>query len=160
METTVKIDGKSSGRVDLMLHKKVEVREGEFDYLVVELKRPSQRINLDIIGQLKSYAVAVAEDERFVKDKCRWKFIAVSNEFDRMAQNEANQKDIPKGRVYALDNVEIFIMTWSEVISNAKVRLKLYREQLNYAADDESARKYLEEIHAEYLPNSYKDCVA
>ena len=46
-------------------------------------------------------------------------------------------------------------MTWAEVISNAKVRLKLYREQLNYVADDESSRKYLEEIHSRYLPDTY-----
>ena len=44
LNTNIAIDGKKNGRVDLMLHKKIEVREGEFDYLVVELKRPSQKI--------------------------------------------------------------------------------------------------------------------
>ena len=152
---SVVIDRKSSGRVDLMLHKKIEVRDGEFDYLVVELKRPSQKINPDIINQIESYAVAVSEDERFETDKCNWTFIAISNEFDRMAYKKANQDGVPKGRIYAEGNVTVFIMTWAEVISNAKVRLKLYREQLNYAADDESSRKYLEQIHSKYLPDTY-----
>lgn len=152
---SVVIDGKSSGRVDLMLHKKIEVRDGEFDYLVVELKRPSQKINQEIINQIESYAVAVSEDERFETDKCNWTFIAISNEFEKMAYKKANQVGIPKGRIYAEGKVTVFIMTWAEVISNAKVRLKLYREQLNYAADDESSRKYLEQIHSEYLPDTY-----
>lgn len=155
LNTNIAIDGKKNGRVDLMLHKKIEVREGEFDYLVVELKRPSQKINSEIMNQIEAYAVAVSEDERFVTDKCNWTFIAISNEFDRMAQNRANQDGSPKGRIYAKGNVKVFIMTWAEVISNAKVRLKLYREQLNYVADDESSRKYLEEIHSRYLPDTY-----
>ena len=36
-------DGKQ-GRVDLLLHKAVQPRAGEYDYLVVELKRPSTKI--------------------------------------------------------------------------------------------------------------------
>ncbi len=53
------------GRVDLMLSRVVRPRHDERDHLIVELKRPSQKINSAILSQVESYAIAVAEDERF-----------------------------------------------------------------------------------------------
>lgn len=140
------------GRLDLMLSKADEVRAGEFDYLVVELKRPSQKINADVITQIKNYAYALQEDSRFDKRRCRWKFIAVSNELDSFAKRELEGGS--DGRIYRATGIEIYIMTWSQVITNAKARLKFYQEQLNYQSNDESSLAYLKEKHAEFLPTS------
>lgn len=48
-----------------MLHKVVQPRTGEYDYLIVELKRPTKKIDSEVLSQIESYAMAVANDERF-----------------------------------------------------------------------------------------------
>lgn len=57
----VEVGEGKTGRVDLMLHKVVQPRTGEYDYLIVELKRPSQKINSKVLTQIESYAMAVAK---------------------------------------------------------------------------------------------------
>lgn len=147
-------DGRQ-GRLDLMLSKADEIRAGEFDYLVVELKRPSQKITADVIAQIKNYAYAVQDDQRFDKQRCRWKFIAVSNELDNYAQRDRqNSLNSLNGCIHRADGLEIYIMTWSEVITNAKARLKFYQEQLNYKSDDASSFAYLKQKHEEFLPKT------
>lgn len=142
------------GRLDLMLAKADEVRAGEFDYLVIELKRPSQRINDEVINQIKKYAFAIQDDSRFDKERCRWKFIAVSNELDSFAKREASSNDRPKGCIYNGDNLQVYIMTWAEIITNAKARLKFYQDQLNYASNDSNSLAYLKEKYEQFLPKT------
>lgn len=149
-------DGRQ-GRLDLMLAKADEVRAGEFDYLVVELKRPRQKINDEVISQIKKYAYAVQEDNRFDKERCRWKFIAVSDEFDNYAKREASSNDRPKGCIYNGDNLQVYIMTWAEVITNAKARLKFYQDQLNYASNDSNSLAYLKEKYEQFLPKTVEE---
>lgn len=150
----VLINDERQGRVDLMLSKSVEVRPGHKDFLVVELKRPNKKIDNDVIGQLMGYAQAVNDDERFDKSNCKWKFIAVSNQFDSIAKMRANNIGLPKGCVHQVSGIEIYIMTWSEVITNAKARLKFYQEQLRYEADTETSLSYLHKMHNEFIPKN------
>lgn len=151
----VLINNEKKGRIDLMLHKSVEVRPGYRDYLIVELKRPSQKITMEVIGQIMGYAQAISQDERFDKHKTQWKFIAVSNEFDDIAEMHANNDDRPRGLVYAKDGLTVFVMKWSEIINNARARLNFYRDQLKYEADDESKTRYLKDKHEKYLPKTF-----
>jgi hypothetical protein len=60
-------------------------------HLVVELKRPSQPVNEDIISQVKKYAKAVATDDRFKATGVEWDFIALSNSLTRDAEIETWQ---------------------------------------------------------------------
>lgn len=150
----VTVDGKKK-RVDLMMDRAVEVRPGEFDYLVVELKRPKQIMNKDVVGQIESYAFAVSTDERFDKSKCNWTFMAVTNQFDSFAEKKANSSDSPRGQIHSEHNLKIIIKTWGEIINTARARLNFYKEQLQYMADDETMRDYLSDKHKEYLPTSF-----
>jgi hypothetical protein len=151
-------DGKT-GRVDLMLHKAVQPRTGEFDYLIIELKRPSQKINSEVLTQIESYAMAVAGDERFQGVKARWKFVAISNELDDYAAGKTEQRDWPKGKVYdnAKLNITVWAMPWGEVLNNARSRLRFFRDQLAYEADRDSAKEYLKRAHAKFLPAPGED---
>ncbi|HDR1847434.1 TPA: type I restriction enzyme HsdR N-terminal domain-containing protein, partial [Pasteurella multocida] len=149
-------DGKQ-GRVDLFFHKARKPSQGYKEYLVVELKRPSQKINSEVITQIKNYAYAVSSDERFDHSKTKWTFIAVSNELDQFAKRESNQRGKRKG-VVSDDleyNVEVIVMTWAEIINNARARLDFYKEQLSYNVDHNSVDEYLKEKHNEYLPATY-----
>ncbi|MBE0597458.1 MAG: ATP-binding protein [Desulfuromonadales bacterium] len=148
-------EGKT-GRVDLLFHKVVQPRSGEYDYLVVELKRPSKKIDDEVLTQVKKYAVAVATDERFHDVPTRWTFIAISNDLNDFAKSEANQRNRPKGMV--LDNAELNITvwarTWADVINNARSRLRFVNEQLAYEADRDSAKEYLRKAHAKFIPET------
>ncbi|WPX44194.1 hypothetical protein [Undibacterium sp. CCC3.4] len=151
-------DGKT-GRIDLMLQKVVQPRTGEYDYLIVELKRPSQKINSDVLTQIKKYAIAVASDERFAGVPAKWTFVAVSNELDSFAKKEANQKGRPKGQVYDDSelNITVWVKEWAEVINDARSRLRFINEQLSYEADRDSAKAYLQRAHAKFIPNLSDD---
>jgi hypothetical protein len=41
---------------------------------VIELKRPSKRIDAKVLSQIEGYAFAIAEDERFKDSRVRWIF--------------------------------------------------------------------------------------
>lgn len=150
--TPVEVGEDKTGRIDLMLSKAVASKAGQKDFLVVELKRPNKKIDDDVISQIKKYAIAVQEDERFDTNKCNWKFIAVSNSMDKFAIKTANEKGRPSGCVYLGDRIEVYVMTWAEVIGNAKTRLKFYQEQLQYEANEESSKEYLQAMHNKFIP--------
>jgi hypothetical protein len=147
-------DGKR-GRVDLMLSKVLQPRSGEYDYLIVELKRPSKKVDSDIITKLKKYAMAVAGDERFHGIPARWTFIVVANSLDDFAENEAyEQKDRPRGQIFNHAGLKItaWVKEWGEVINDARARLNFINSQLSYEADRDSAKKYLRKTHAKFIP--------
>jgi hypothetical protein len=152
-KTVVVGDGKT-GRVDLMLQKVVQPRTGQYDYLIVELKRPSQKINDEVLTQIKKYAIAVASDERFAGVPATWTFVAISNEMDAYARREANQRNRPKGQVFDDSelNITVWAKEWAEVINDARSRLRFVNEQLSYEADRDSAKAYLQRTHAKFIP--------
>lgn len=151
----VLVEGDKSGRIDLMLQKVTQPRTGEFDYLVVELKRPSQKVTSTVLSQIESYAIAVAKDERFKNIKTKWTFLVISNEMDEHAGRKANQRDRRKGVVYDDSelNIVVWAKTWSEVINDAKVRLEFVNQQLSYEANRESSMNYLKKTHAKFIPD-------
>jgi hypothetical protein len=152
----VEVGEGKTGRVDLLLHKANQPRTGEYDYLIVELKRPKQKINSAVLQQIESYAMAVARDERFSGVKINWTFVAISNELDDYAKRKANQRDKPRGEVYddAELNIKVCAKEWAEVINDARARLHFVNKQLAYEADQESAKTYLKKAHAKFIPDT------
>lgn len=146
-------DGKT-GRIDLMLHKAVQPRTGEFDYLIVELKRPRQKINSDVLTQIEKYAIAVANDERFHGVRVKWNFLAISNEIDEYAKRKARQRNKPEGLVFEDGelNITVWVKSWAEVIRDARAKLLFINQQLQYEANHESAKAYLQEAHSKFIP--------
>lgn len=146
-------DGKT-GRIDMLLSKVNQPRDGEFDYLVIELKRPTKKIDSDVISQVKKYAMAVASDERFKGEPAKWTFIAVSNDMDDYAYLDATQRDKPKGMVWDHPtlNITVWVKTWAEIIGMARAKLNFINDKLEYKADEESAMEYLEETHSKFIP--------
>jgi len=146
-------DGKT-GRVDLMLQKVIQPRTGEYDYLIVELKRPSKKIDSEVLTQIEKYAMAVASDERFKGVKAKWTFVAISNELDDFAKKKSSQKNMPRGCVYedADSNIQVWVREWADVINDARSRLRFINEQLVYEADRDSAKNYLQKTHSKFIP--------
>lgn len=147
----IQANGKS-GRVDLFFSKSRQPREGEFEHLVVELKRPSKKIDQEVLGQIKGYAGAISKDERFDKSKTKWIFIAVSNELDDSVENDVNQLNRPKGLALDTPNHSVWIYTWGEIINQAKSKYTFFSDQLKYKATRDSATEYLKKVHGQFIP--------
>ncbi len=153
--TPVKRPNGKRGRVDLMLQKVVQPRTGQYDYLIVELKRPKKKIDSEVLSQIESYAIAVASDERFRGVPATWNFVAISDELDDFAKRKANQRGWPKGKVFddAELNITVWVKEWAEVINDARARLGFVNKQLAYEADRDTAKTYLKKTHAKFIPN-------
>jgi hypothetical protein len=139
----------------------IQPRTGEYDYLIVELKRPSQKINSVVLNQIENYAIAVANDERFLGVPASWTFIVISNDLDDLAKRKANQRNQPKWKVYDDADLKITVWAkpWADVINDARARLRFFNEQLSYEADRDSAKAYLEKTHAKFIPNASKKTI-
>ncbi|MBX3680313.1 MAG: ATP-binding protein [Rhodocyclaceae bacterium] len=143
------------GRIDLMLQKAIQPRAGTYEYLVVELKRPSKKINDEVITQIEKYAIAVANDERFRGVPAKWTFVAISNDLDDFAKRKANQRDRPKGQIFddAELNVTVWVRSWADVINDARAKLRFINQQLSYEANRDTATAYLHKTHAKFIPD-------
>ncbi len=129
----------------------------EREHLIVELKRPDVNIDAAAVTQIKSYAFAVMEDERFRDVSTRWLFWAVSNDLDAFARNEVNQLDRPRGVLFQGDSpsVTIWVKTWSQLINDCRSRLRFFAEKLSYAPDHDSSLAHLKSTYHKYLADLF-----
>lgn len=145
------------GIVDLMLSRQIPQPQDErAEHIVVELKRPSQKVTAKVLRQTEDYARAVANDERFAGTDTKWHFWAISNELDDGAKDLVSQSDRPFGLLYQKENprIEVWSMPWALIIRRCIGRLRFYQERLEYNATDENALAYLHGLHDKYLPEA------
>lgn len=145
--------------VDLMLSRSIKLNRGEErEHLIVELKRPKQKIDAKVLTQVEKYARTVARDERFRDVTTRWTFIAVSNDIGEDAEFRLENDAFPRGTVlvHRPTGITIKAFTWGEIIQNAKARLQFYQEKLNYTADRDDALNQLRATHERYFPPVFR----
>ncbi len=122
--------------------------------LVIELKRPSLNAGMTEMGQIMSYASEVANDKRFPKDKTRWKFLLITKDFSPILEPQLRQKNRKFGHVSEGENFDVFILSWGDIISEAKQRHEFIKEKLNLnLKDNEEGLNYLKTKYKQYLPN-------
>ncbi len=163
-EPVLDAEGKAA-IVDLMLSARIPTpTDHERKHLVVELKRPIQPLNEDVLGQIKKYAKAVALDPRFRHDaNVEWDFVAISNNFTPDAELEARMAGKPRGLIFELDDpirIRVWAKTWGQIIQEAEGRLTFYKRRLEYQATDGEALGYLRTINAAYLSDAVKARIA
>ena len=146
-----RLDG-TTGIVDLFMTRKVpSARADERDYLVVELKAPSVKIGQKETGQVRSYAFAIQDDERFRNIKARWEFWVISNDLMPFAKEEVSSSDRPYGMLHRKEGLQIWVRTWSEILNDCRTRLQLFEKELNYNADRDESLEYLQKTYAKIL---------
>jgi hypothetical protein len=152
-------EGDREGIVDLMLSKLVPMPRGEQrEHLVIELKRPAQKINSEIAQQIKSYAMTVVTDERFKNTQTKWVFWAVSNDLTREVREDVSQANRPEGILYQSKSgdVTVWVKTWAEVLQECEGRMNFYKKQLEYSATQASGLEHLKATYEKYLPDVLK----
>lgn len=147
----LRADG-SDGIPDLVLGRQLETRENHFSHLVVELKRPSHRLNDEDVSQLRSYASAICNDERFDQPNSTWEFWLVGNETTDAVDEQRDQEHLPFGVVQNSKKYKLIVRTWAEVLGDATHRLKFVQKSLQYESDRDTGLASMRNKYAEYLP--------
>lgn len=148
-----RLDGRT-GIVDLFLTRRVPTpRDEEREYLVVELKAPSVKIGPEETAQLRSYAYAIQDDERFRNVKVRWEFWVVSTDMTDYAVKEVTSSDRPFGMLDRKENCNIWIKTWAQILNDCRARLRLFERELNYNVDRDESLALLRSTYAKILSN-------
>lgn len=117
---------------DMVLGRSLETNEAHTARLVVELKRPSHKLTPADVDQLRSYASAIVNDERFARPNVTWDFWLVGNDTTREVDEMREQTHLPHGVVQSSQKYKITVRTWSEVIGAARHRLKFVQQSLQY----------------------------
>jgi hypothetical protein len=138
---------------DLVLSRTLETAENKWEHLVVELKRPSHRLQSADIEQIRSYALAVAADDRFQQRNVTWTYILVGNSTDGSVDAQREQQGKPYGQVQDSRGFSIWVRNWAEVIGDAKHRHKFVQQSLDYTTDHDAGVEFLRERHRQYLPD-------
>jgi hypothetical protein len=151
-------DDGSQAVIDLMLARELpQYGRTRKEYLVVELKRPSQKIDLAVKGQIESYALAVMKDERFDTKNTHWTFVAVSNEMTEEAAETVRQTDKPIGYFLTGTNYRVGLVTWAELLQASLTRLEMFREKLDYVATKDQGVALLHDRYQRFLPSTFVD---
>ena len=148
IDDPVVMDDDRVGIIDLMLSKRIKVGRNKYQHLVIELKRPSVKIDSSVLDQVDQYAFAIINDERFKNTDTSWVFWAVSNDIDDRTSAKGLDKPI-----YPYPNAEVWIRDWGSIIDENRERLEFFQQQLNYSATTSTGLEYLRRKHAEYLPS-------
>lgn len=140
--------------VDMMLSRMIEQSENRRQHVVIELKRPTVAIGMAEVTQIINYANTVATDARFDHSNTHWEFWIVGDRVKPEVAPLANQKGREAGIVseYEQLNLTIRAVEWSKIIQDARHRLSFVKKALTYGPTEDTARRYLERKHGEYLP--------
>jgi len=141
---------------DVCLWKQYSLGTAGKENLIIELKRPSLDAGFDEKTQIESYATKVANDNRFQKGKTKWKFILITKDFKPEIKPLLTQKNRKYGHIHEGDNFDVFILSWGDIISEAKQRHEFIKEKLNLnLQDNEEGLNYLKSKYKKYLPGDF-----
>ena len=140
---------------DFMIWKQFkERRADEYEFLVIEIKRPGVPIGHDEHRQIEAYARAVMNSGFANKEKSSWVFIVVSDELTEEIDDRARQENLPryttsrpKGERY-----EIRAMPWNAIIQSAEGRHDHLRDWLSHNVAADTALKRAKEKYDDLLP--------
>jgi hypothetical protein len=143
---------------DVCLWKQFSLGKAGFENLVIELKKPSKNAGFIEKSQIEQYASKVANDKRFSFNKTKWNFILITKNVTKDVAPLMKQPNRKYGHIFEGENYNIFILTWGEIISEAKIRLNYIKERLNInLKDNDEGLNYIKARYKEYLPENLKD---
>ncbi len=141
---------------DVCLWQQYSMGSAGKENLVIELKRPKVDAGLSEMSQIMGYATKVARDNRFPKDKTKWKFLLITKDIKPELEPHINQRNRKYGHVSEGDNFDVFIYNWGKIISEAKLRHEFIKDKLNITLEDnEVGLNYLRTKYKEYLPDEF-----
>jgi hypothetical protein len=144
---------------DLMLWQKfIERRPDEYEFLIIEIKRPGVAIGRKEIAQIEDYAKAVVTTPFADTDRTRWVFVLVSDDLDDHAHDRAHQQGLPAYTIQRpVDGkYEIRVIPWSQLIRAARARHEHLQKWLDVSPSRDKVFALAEETYSEFLPKAKK----
>lgn len=124
--------------------------------IVVELKRPSVKLGINELLQIKTYYNTISQESRFNADNIEWEFYLVGNTYDRNIEQEIenNQNHGEKALVFKVKKCKIYVKNWSEIFTELELnfnylneKLQLDQKKLMQKSDKTSAEIILDQIN-------------
>jgi hypothetical protein len=156
IDEPIKRPGGRKGIIDLMLSRKIPTNTvEELSHLIVELKAPAVTAGSKETEQIKSYAFAVANDERFRGVQTRWSFWLVVNDINDYVRQEMYQKERPEGLLWESPDPKmiskVWVKTWAQIIHDCRIRLKIFKDALDLTVTADAGLEYLRKTYARIL---------
>lgn len=140
---------------DVCLWQQYSLGSAGKENLVIELKKPDLDAGLKEKGQIELYATRVANDRRFPKDKTRWKFFLITKDIKQELKPLLDQTNRKHGHIVQTENCDVFILTWGDIIFEARLRHEFIKEKLNINLENnEEGLAYIKSKYKEYLPQT------
>lgn len=139
---------------DICLFEQIWPGYEKLEHLVIELKRPTLTLTMKEVDQIRDYAITVAKNPLFDKDRTKWHFILLGQDYDENVRNVLENQVVGEGNFYNAGNISISIMKWSRIIQDNKLKYEYLRAKLNHQLSDDPnfASDYLRTKHAELFP--------
>jgi hypothetical protein len=122
------------------------------EYMVVELKAPRCAIGQKEINQIDKYAFTIEKNDGLPADKVRYKLILISSRLNDYAKSKM-ESAFEKYRVPFLyevkskKNIEIYIMSWSELIEKNRRKLGYLSKHLQIKDKSVKEKFEVEYVH-------------
>jgi Histidine kinase-, DNA gyrase B-, and HSP90-like ATPase len=132
-------------------------KPGNFENLIIELKKPIVDAGVRELNQIIGYAQKVANDSRFPKDKTKWKFILLTR---KVKEDEIglqmNQQNRNYGHVVSSANLDVWVIEWGSLLNLAKARYEYVKGKLNLKfQNDTEGIELLRRMYKQYLPEEF-----
>ncbi|WP_395075854.1 ATP-binding protein [Flavobacterium sp.] len=140
---------------DLFFYNEKITDSDEREIMVVELKSPKCAIGLKEINQIDRYAFTLEQHSALPAEKVKYKLILISSKLNAYAKSKVkSQREIYKETPFLFDkktdkNIEVYVMTWSEIIELNKRKLGYLHKQLTIK--DKSVKEKFEEEYPELI---------
>ena len=140
---------------DFMIWRRFEERRAdEYEFLVIEIKRPGVAVGRKEHGQIEDYARAITSTPFFDGERTHWVFVVISDILSGEVEELAHQQNLP---VYttlrpAHGRYEIRAMPWSAIIQSAEGRHEHLRKWLGHNVSIGNALERAKTTYGEFLP--------
>jgi signal transduction histidine kinase len=139
-------------RVDLLLQRTHHGPEDVNHRLVVELKRPSEKLGIDEAQQITGYANRLSNHPGLGSSS--WTFILIGSEIKDELRPQLSQPDRKRGEFMRGDGFSVYVTTWGELIDDCESRYRFYRDQLRSSATFDNSVSQMRERYGHLLPES------
>lgn len=133
---------------DLFFTNEKPLDDGSREFMIVELKAPKCKISQKEISQIKKYAYAVESTNVIPKHKRKYKLLLISGDMSSQVKSELESASEAYQIPFLLErkkgaDIEIYVMTWTELINIQKAKLNYLSKQLKIK--DKTVKQKFEE---------------
>ncbi|QDT42697.1 hypothetical protein Pan241w_27850 [Gimesia alba] len=144
---------------DFMIWKKFkERRADEYEFLVIEIKRPGVSLDTRELNQIEDYARAVSSTSLVDQDKTKWVFVVVSDSLADAAIERAHQQNMPPYTISQPSHgkYEVRAFPWSAIIQSAEGRHEFLKDRLSHNIRIETALERSQKKYQGLIPRLKK----